>query len=92
MLGDKVPGVIDRTTSAQLDHHPGRLSCRKSCDRCSGPVHDLLPRLFDTDGDITIGPIPAGVPVNLLANLQPLAETGRSDGARRTRGAPRAGC
>ena len=30
-----------------------------------------MPTLFDADGGITIGPIPAGIPVNLLANLQP---------------------
>jgi hypothetical protein len=38
-------------------------------------LHDLLPKLVDADGSITIGPIPAGVPVNLLANLRPLPET-----------------
>ena len=32
------------------------------------------PRLFEADGDIRLGPIPAGIPVNLLANVQPLAE------------------
>jgi hypothetical protein len=31
--------------------------------------------LVDASGDITIGPIPKGVPVGLLANLQPLPET-----------------
>ena len=41
----------------------------------SGPAHDLLPQLVDPNGDITIGPVPADVPVNLLANLQPLSET-----------------
>ena len=35
----------------------------------------FLPWLFDDDGDVVIGPIPEGTPVNLLANLQPLAET-----------------
>src|SRR4029077_12639887 len=31
--------------------------------------------LVDAGGNVTIGPIPKGVPVNLLANLQPLPET-----------------
>ena len=41
----------------------------------SGPLHLLLPQLFDENGDITIGPIPAGVPVNLLSNLRPISES-----------------
>ena len=40
-----------------------------------GTLYRWFPWLFKDDGDITIGPIPAGVPVNLLANLQPLSET-----------------
>ena len=36
----------------------------------------LLPSLFRPDGGITIGPFPKGLPVNLLANLQPLSESG----------------
>ncbi len=41
----------------------------------SAPARDLLPKILDPDGTIVIGPIPAGVPVNLLTNLQPLPET-----------------
>ena len=33
VLGDKVPGVIDRTTIAQLHPDPGCASCRRSCGR-----------------------------------------------------------
>ena len=36
----------------------------------------LLPSLFRPDGGITIGPFPKGLPVNLLANLQPMSEGG----------------
>ena len=42
----------------------------------AGPLHTLLPSLFDADGGITLGPIPKGMPVNLLADLQPLPEGG----------------
>jgi hypothetical protein len=38
-------------------------------------LHGLLPKLFDKDGNIAIGPFPKGLPVNLLANLQPLSES-----------------
>jgi len=74
LLGDKVPGAIDRTTTRSyiripLGYQPELLH------RLKGPLHDVLPKLIDADGTITIGPIPAGVPVNLLANLQPLPET-----------------
>ena len=71
VLGGKVPGVIDRTTArsfliipAGYIPEPFRVAGR------------LVPRLFEADGGIRLGPVPAGVPVNLLANLQPLAEGG----------------
>ncbi|MBV9825532.1 MAG: hypothetical protein JO001_07655 [Alphaproteobacteria bacterium] len=74
VLGNKVPGIIDRTTAPSyirvpVGYVPDILRPLR------GPAHDLLPQLFDANGDITIGPIPTGVPVNLLANIQPLAET-----------------
>jgi hypothetical protein len=37
------------------------------------PTERLLPKLFGESG-IEIGPIPAGTPVNLLANINPLSE------------------
>lgn len=70
VLGDRVPGVIDRTTA--------RSTITLPAGYLPAPIQALrrtLPRLFDADGGISLGPIPAGVPVNLLANLQPLAET-----------------
>jgi len=74
VLGDKVPGVIDRTTARSFIRIPAGF-VPASLRSLSGPAHDLLPWLFDADGGITIGPIPAGVPVNLLANLRPLPES-----------------
>ncbi|MGE3781942.1 MAG: hypothetical protein AB7H71_04280 [Alphaproteobacteria bacterium] len=74
VLGDKVPGVIDRTTARSEIRIPSGF-VPDLLRPASGPLHDLLPRLFDENGDITIGPIPAGVPVNLLANLRPISES-----------------
>jgi hypothetical protein len=73
VLGDKIPGVIDRTTARSevvipAGYVPGMLH------PLQGTLHRWLPWLFAEGGDITLGPIPAGVPVNLLANLQPLPE------------------
>ena len=73
VLGDKVPGTIDRTTQTSYLRVP------------SGYLPDLLkplqsfgqryfPWLVGDDG-IVIGPIPAGTPVDLLANLDLLGET-----------------
>jgi hypothetical protein len=73
VLGDKVPGVIDRTTTTSYLRVP------------SGYLPDLLkplagfaqrffPWLFGDDG-VVIGPIPAGTPVDLLANIDLLGET-----------------
>ena len=73
VLGDKVPGRIDRTTEQSYITIPvGYLPAAFSgllnfWDR-------FFPWIFSTEG-IEIGPIPKGTPVNLLANLQPLPET-----------------
>ena len=75
MLGDKVPGVIDRTTRAASSDDPERASCRSLLRPLRRAGSRLLPQLVDDDGDIEIGPIPEGTPVDLLANLQPLPET-----------------
>src|SRR5215472_7869913 len=73
VLGDKIPGVIDRTSETSWLRIP------------TGYLPDLLkdtqdvlqllaPRLFD-EGGLEIGPIPAGTPVDLLANFEPLPPT-----------------
>ncbi len=74
LLGDAVPGVIDRTTArSSITIPPGYVPA------VLRPLQDLLhrwlPQFFGASGDIVIGPIPQGVPVNLLANIQPLAES-----------------
>jgi hypothetical protein len=74
VLGDKIPGVIDRTTSRSYIRIP--VGFQPDLLRSvSVPVRNLLPKILDPDGTIVVGPIPAGVPVNLLTNLQPLPET-----------------
>jgi len=76
VLGDKVPGAIDRTTSRSYilirsgyvpDHLKGLV----------GWGEWLFPSLFgqgEERGDIKLGPIPAGTPVGLLASLNVLAD------------------
>ena len=74
VLGDKVPGVIDRTTA------------RSFLRIASGYVPDSLtpavnwgkrtfPKFFGSGG-IEIGPIPKGTPVDLLVNLNIRADEG----------------
>jgi hypothetical protein len=73
VLGDKVPGVIDRTTQPSYLRIPaGYLPgiVRGTLDT----LGMIAPNLFD-EGGIEIGPIPTGTPVDLLANLALLPET-----------------
>ena len=65
VLGDKVPGVIDRTT--QISYI--RIASGYLPDNLKGWGSWLFPRLFDQDGGLELGPIPRGTPVSLLANL-----------------------
>lgn len=74
VLGDKVPGLIDRTTATSyLRVAAGYLP--DSIKNISGPLHQLLPNVFGSDG-IQIGPIPAGTPVDLLTNLELVSDDG----------------
>lgn len=71
-LGAKVPGMIDRTTAASFlrissSHLPSALSSMV------GKGERIAPFLWG-QGEIEIGPIPAGTPVNLIANLKMLLE------------------
>ena len=72
VLGDKAPGVIDRTTKTSYirvssGYLPGALQ------PLLGLGEQLFPGIFAGDG-LQLGPIPAGTPVGLLANLNLLAE------------------
>ncbi len=69
VLGNKVPGVIDRTTATSWLRIPtGYLP---DALRHSQRLLNLIVPVFDEKG-IEIGPIPKGTPVDLLANFDPL--------------------
>jgi hypothetical protein len=75
LLGDKVRGVIDRTQNRSSVHIPeGYLPGPPGVVQ-SGLhfLHVFAPSIFG-EGGITIGPIPKGTPVNLLANLEIVSE------------------
>jgi len=79
VLGDKVPGIIDRTSGLAGQGGPSYLRVARenlpeALQSIAGPAERHLPGLFG-NGGIEIGPIPAGIPVNLLANLNPLSES-----------------
>jgi len=74
VLGDAVPGVIDRTTTRSWVTIPASY-VPEILRPAQGLIDRALPQLFDKAGNITIGPIPAGVPVNLLANVELLSES-----------------
>ena len=73
ILEDKVPGVIDRTTTRSYlripkGYLPDFLQGILELEEKILPDVQLLPSLF-TENGIEIGPIPKGTPVNLLTNL-----------------------
>ncbi len=73
VLGDKVPGRIDRTTArSSLKVPAGYLP--DFLQDLRGPLERYLPWLFG-EGGVEIGPIPKGTPVNLLSNLNPLSDS-----------------
>lgn len=76
VLGDKIPGVIDRTTAQSFVWLPsGYLPdfLRKT----QGPLERYFPSFFG-DGGLRIGPIPKDTPVDLLANLDLISDDGDS--------------
>ena len=70
VLGAKGVFMIDRTTATSYLQVPARYvpeAVRKLRNWVTIPV-------FDQEGGIKIGPIPAGTPVNLIANLRLMSE------------------
>jgi hypothetical protein len=74
LLGDKIPGKIDRTTESSY--------LRVSYGYLPDALQDLrgfarfYPSLVDEKNKILqIGPIPKGTPVGLLANIDPFSES-----------------
>jgi hypothetical protein len=73
VLGDKVPGVIDRTTATSYLRVPAGF-LPDWVRPLLGPLARIAPWLASDEG-VEIGPIPAGTPVNLLANLEMVSES-----------------
>lgn len=72
LLGDKVPGAMDRTTEQSFITIPGGF-IPPSLRPLLSPGSRFLPAVFGQDS-IRLGPIPTGTPVDLLANLDLLGE------------------
>lgn len=82
-IGDRIPGPsrILRTTARSYlkvpsGYLPGELI---PFSEWGAWLNRLLPWAFNDEGDLQIGPIPKGTPVNLLANIQLLSESARPD-------------
>jgi hypothetical protein len=73
-LGATAEGVIDRTSTRSYLFIP-RSFLAGVPDLLAKQDRDALKLLVDGNGDIRLGPIPKGMPINLLASLQPLAES-----------------
>jgi hypothetical protein len=72
VLGDKVPGVIDRiTTRSYLRVSAGYLP--DALRPLLGPLHRYAPWIVG-EGGVELGPIPAGTPVGVLSNLELLPD------------------
>jgi hypothetical protein len=83
IVGDRIPGpsYIQRTTATSYIKVPSvSLSdeLRKVLDWTEW-LRGSFPWLVTAEGDLQIGPIPKGTPVNLLANIQLLAESPRTE-------------
>jgi len=73
VLGDKIPGMIDRTTQqSYLRVAPGFLP--EFLQGSDSFFAKYLPWLFSDEG-IVIGPLPKGTPVGLLSNLDLFRQT-----------------
>ena len=73
VLGDKGVGLIERTkTASWLKLPAGYLPATVVALR--RPLNWLLPGAFTETGDVAIGPIPAGTPVDLIGNLEVVPE------------------
>ncbi len=74
LLGDKIPGKIDRTTqTSYLKVSYGYLP--EALQPLRGFARFFPWLVDDKDKMIHIGPIPKGTPVGLLTNLNPLSES-----------------
>jgi hypothetical protein len=74
VLGQKVLGVIDRTTQQSEIRIPLGYLPEFVQIQSGGVLHRWFPRFFSAGGDFVLRPIPKGTPVGLLANLKLLPE------------------
>jgi hypothetical protein len=74
VLGNRIPGVIDRTTQVSRLTIPVGFA-PEALRPLQKNAHGWLPRFISAGGDIEIGPIPKGMPVGLLANVRLLPES-----------------
>ena len=80
VLGDKVPGLIDRTTTmSEIRVAAGYVP--DLLQPLLAPAGKVFPKLVDERG-IRIGPIPEGTPINLLAGVNLLPPPGASPAER----------
>jgi hypothetical protein len=73
MLGARGVGLIDRTTTRSWVTVPAGF-LPSAVTFLHGPLNWLLPSAFASNGDLRIGPIPAGTPIGLISNFDPLPE------------------
>ncbi|HEY4079362.1 MAG TPA: hypothetical protein VGM81_01590 [Burkholderiaceae bacterium] len=78
VLGAKLPGTIDRTTQRSavtipIGYLPEALQPVQA--RLRNALHSVMPSVVDEAGGLVLGPIPKGVPVNLIANLKLRSES-----------------
>ncbi len=73
MLGARGVGLIDRTTAKSWVTVPAGF-LPSVVTFLHGPLNWLLPGAFAANGGLRIGPIPAGTPIGLISNFDPLPE------------------
>jgi len=69
VLAGKVPGRIDRTTERSHVFIPAGY-VPEALQPLQDTAHRWLPRFVSAGGDVELGPIPAGMPVGLLASVK----------------------
>jgi hypothetical protein len=75
-LGDKAEGVIDRTSARSWITIPaGYIDVPDLLKPAQGLAHRVVPGLVTSEGDVTLGPVPEGTPVNLVSNIRLLSES-----------------
>lgn len=73
VLGGKGVGLIQRTTATSWLKVPAGF-LPKFVTALRGPLELLFPGMFTPNGDLQLGPIPKGTPVDLLGNFDALPE------------------